>query len=129
MANELGIRQLWSVRIYGIIVGLMLMLAFFFCIARGTTNHSNFLLAINILGSAFYGGMVTRWYSVGDLAATKIWYVILLGMVLIMQAVVVDVWAFHDVPIVPPQPNVTTTEAPLNVTITSGDTTSTNTTL
>jgi len=111
-----GIRNVWYVRSFAAVTALLLLVTFIICMAKGSDNptSSTFLLGINVLYSSMIGGIIARWYNVGELHSSKLWYVLSLGCLLIVQSIVYDAYAFHY-PILPDQtstvsPSITTPE-------------------
>ncbi|CAH1794317.1 unnamed protein product [Owenia fusiformis] len=88
-------------RLFGGVTLIMVLLAFVFCLVKGSENHTNYLLACNLIISTFVGVVISWWYRGGDLTSDKWWFLILVCAVIIFQCLTTDIYAFHA-RVVPP---------------------------
>lgn len=122
MANVLGIRDVWAVRIFGVVAALLQVLTLLFCMINGSHNYHNYLLGLNTIFSSLIGMLVARWYNIGELPSSKLWYVLAFGSMLIVQSIVYDVYAFLEMSS-PIGPSTTAAPTTIATTITSSGTT------
>ncbi|XP_067673152.1 uncharacterized protein [Haliotis asinina] len=87
------------VRMFNVIVLIMVAIAFILCLVQAnTTNKSYYLLACNIVISSFVGVVVNWWYRSGDLGVEKYWYIVLVGVVILIQTITTDIYVFRPEP-------------------------------
>ncbi|XP_046326276.1 uncharacterized protein LOC124110856 isoform X1 [Haliotis rufescens] len=87
------------VRMFNVIVLLMVGIAFILCLIQAnTTNKSYYLLACNTVISSFVGVVVNWWYRNGDLGVEKYWYIVLVGVVILIQTITTDIYVFRPEP-------------------------------
>ncbi|CAI8017632.1 hypothetical protein GBAR_LOCUS10680 [Geodia barretti] len=98
-----------------IVVGIMFILAFSFCLAFGIKNKQPryFLLLINIILSTGVTVLLIFWYYRRILQPALIWYVFLQCLFLFFQCVTTDIFAFYESPITHTTETPSTLTAPL----------------
>ncbi|KAK2154435.1 hypothetical protein LSH36_269g10011 [Paralvinella palmiformis] len=74
-----------AIKVTGVSTIVMVVLSFIFCLVKGSSNHTFYLLACNLVISSIIA-ITTQ--------ANKYWYVILVGAVIIFQCLTTDVYVF-----------------------------------
>ncbi|XP_031565471.1 uncharacterized protein LOC116300695 [Actinia tenebrosa] len=84
-----------ALRIYGGITAFLVLLALIFCLVKGADDSVMYLLAVNMLMSSFIGAVIAWWYHKGIIEANKIAFIVFVGLCIIFQAIMSDIYVYR----------------------------------
>ncbi|XP_041364919.1 uncharacterized protein LOC121380179 [Gigantopelta aegis] len=95
---EISPTKILFTRMFNVVVCLMVVISFILCLVQAVGHTPYYLLACNIVISAFVGIVINWWYRGGALGSEKYWYIILVGFIIVFQCVTTDIFIFHVSP-------------------------------
>ncbi|XP_027036869.1 uncharacterized protein LOC113665395 [Pocillopora damicornis] len=75
----------------GIIVVITLIISF----VKASEDAMNYLIVVNMLISSVIGGIITWWYHKGIIEAKKITFMAFVGICIIFQAIISDIYVYN----------------------------------
>ncbi|XP_020623005.1 uncharacterized protein LOC110060555 [Orbicella faveolata] len=75
----------------GLVVFITLILSF----VKAAEDSMMYLIAVNMLISSVIGGVITWWYHKGTIEAKKIAFMVFVGVCIVFQAIISDVYVYN----------------------------------
>lgn len=94
----------------GLIVFITLILSF----VKAADDSMMYLIAMNMLISSVIGGVITWWYHKGIIEAKKIAFMVFVGICIVFQAIISDVYVYNKKKAIVPHTVMTPTPTIVN---------------
>ncbi|KXJ27713.1 uncharacterized protein LOC110234365 [Exaiptasia diaphana] len=93
--HEVDPRITLGLRIYAVLTAFLVFLTLIFCFVKGAEDSNMYLLAVNMILSSLIGAVLAWWYRKGIIEADKKSFLVLLGICIIFQAIISDIYVYH----------------------------------
>jgi len=96
--HEISRKKVIFARVFTAITAILVILAIIFCFIQASKNRSLYLCVVNIILSSIVTTVLAWWYHNGVLQANTYYFLIFVGVCLIFQSIVIDIFVWHRIP-------------------------------
>lgn len=84
-------------RALAIVTAVIVLITLILSFVKASQDSMNYLIVVNMLISSIIGGIITWWYHKGIIEAKKIAFMAFVGICIIFQAIISDVYVYKKV--------------------------------